>query len=84
MDDMRGIKSALVVLPSDFEPYGNRSRTADYGPDCSCDCKHFVKLEQPFGNDYGVCINRHSPRKGLLTFEHQGCRFFEEKNDFSE
>lgn len=60
-------------LPSDYEPYGKRLRN---GPDCSCGCKHHVKLPGKFGEDWGVCINPRSPRSGLLTFEHQGCEFF--------
>jgi hypothetical protein len=32
-------------LPSDFEPYGERSREADWGPDCSCGCRWFLPLE---------------------------------------
>jgi len=31
-------------LPSDFEPYGHRSRDEDWGPDCSCGCKYFLPL----------------------------------------
>ena len=64
--------------PSDFEPYGNRSRTEDWGPDCSCGCKHFLPLEGELRSDWGVYSNPASPRVGLLTFEHQGCREFEE------
>ncbi len=65
-------------LPSDFEPYGNRSRTEGWGPDCSCGCKHFLPLEGELRSDWGVCSNPTSPRVGLLTFEHQGCREFVE------
>jgi hypothetical protein len=62
-------------LPSDFEPYGQRSR-ADGGGDCSCGCRHFQPLRiLPF--DWGVCTNPRSPRCSLLTFEHQGCEHFE-------
>jgi hypothetical protein len=64
-------------LPSDFEPYGQRNRDTDYGPDCSCGCIHFVKLEGALGFDWGVCANPRSPRAGLLTFEHMGCKEFE-------
>jgi len=64
-------------LPSDFEPWGQRDRDADYGPDCSCGCIHFVKLEGKLGFDWGVCANPKSPRAGLLTFEHMGCKEFE-------
>lgn len=75
---------ALIKLPCDFEPYGARSREQDYGPDCSCSCKHFIKLAGDLGDNWGVCTNRHSPRKGLLTFKQQGCRFFEEINQFAD
>lgn len=61
-------------LPSDYQPYGQRERT---GPDCSCGCKHFLKLPGKLGMDWGVCANPDSPRTGLLTFEHQGCEQFE-------
>lgn len=61
-------------LPTDFEPYGKRERNA---ADCSCGCRHFLDLPESLGYDWGVCINPRSPRSGLLTFEHQGCEFFE-------
>lgn len=64
-------------LPTDFEPFGERSRDTDWGPDCSCGCKHFIPLEGELRYDWGVCVNPDSPRVGLLTFEHQGCRQFE-------
>jgi hypothetical protein len=70
-------------LPTDFEPYGSRSRTGDWGPDCSCSCKHFLPLEG-VGYDWGVCSNQQSPRAGLLTFEHMGCRSFEEGDEPEE
>ena len=64
-------------LPSDFEPWGDRSRGEDFGPDCSCGCRWFLPLEHGHRYDWGVCRNPISPRCGLLTFEHQGCREFE-------
>ena len=67
--------SICRCLPSDFEPYGERERD---GADCSCGCKHFLKLPGKLGMDWGVCANANSPRVGLLTFEHQGCEQFEE------
>lgn len=66
-------------LPSDFEPWGERSRTEDWGPDCSCGCRWFIPLGQELRYDWGVCHNPESPRCGLLTFEHQGCREFEDE-----
>jgi len=65
-------------LPTDFEPYGKRNRITDWGPDCSCDCKWYLPLEGAIGMDWGVCSNPDSPRAGLLTFEHQGCKMFKE------
>ena len=70
------------TLPSDFQPYGELSREGtaqgekSWYPDCSCGCKFFKKLEGQEGCDWGVCWNPNSPRKGLLTFEHQGCPAF--------
>ena len=77
-DDLRKI---YIHLDSDFEPYGKRSREDDWGPDCSCWCKHFIELEGDLGYDWGVCANPKSPRVGLLTFEHQGCKEFEEEDE---
>jgi len=74
----------VIKIPSDFEPFGSRSREDDYGPDCSCSCKYFMKLDGELGADWGVCVNHHSPRRGLLTYEHQGCRFYEEINQFAD
>lgn len=64
-------------LPSDFAPFGERSRDEDWSPDCSCGCRWYVRLEPGLQLDWGVCRNPASPRCGLLTFEHQGCRQFE-------
>lgn len=61
-------------LPTDFEPYNKRERNS---PDCSYGCLHFLALPEPLQCDWGVCVNLRSPRSGLLTFEHQGCEFFE-------
>jgi len=61
-------------LDTDYEPYGKTERD---GSDCSCGCRHFVKLAGDVGHDWGVCGNAGSPRAGLLTFEHQGCAAFE-------
>jgi hypothetical protein len=64
-------------LPSDFQPWGARSREDDYGGDCSSGCRWYVRLEPGLQPDWGICRNAASPRSGLLTFEHQGCRQFE-------
>lgn len=66
----------VTKLPTDFEPYGSRSRDDDWGPDCSCGCKYFLPLRGALAADWGVCANLQSPRSSLLTFEHMGCRLF--------
>lgn len=71
-------------LPSDFQPDGERDRDADWGPDCSCGCRHFIKLAGALGFDWGVCGNVQSPRCGLLTFEHMGCKAFELEEEMSD
>jgi len=69
--------SIVKKLPSDFEPYGQRTNEKR-GGDCSCGCVHFAVLDGPRGADWGVCTNAQSPRMGLLTFEHMGCPQFEQ------
>jgi hypothetical protein len=69
--------AAMRRLPSDFEPWGERSRDDDSGPDCGGGCRWYVRLEPGLQLDWGVCRNAASPRCGLLTYEHQGCRQFE-------
>lgn len=71
-EDHWHLHAICIQLPADYEPYGFRVRR---GPDCSCGCKWFLKL-QALPMDWGVCANPLSPRCGLLTFEHQGCAFF--------
>lgn len=63
-------------LPSDYEPWGERSND-ERGDDCSCGCKWYHVLNGSEGADWGVCFNPKSPRAGFLTFEHQGCKQFE-------
>lgn len=77
MDDLF---KCLKILPTDYEEYGGEvKRWADPKlayPDCSYGCEHFLPIEGELGNDWGVCSNPESPRKGLLTWEHQaglGC-----------
>jgi hypothetical protein len=66
------------TLPTDFEPYGLRSRYRETGgPDCSCGCAWYHTLIGQAQADWGICANPASPRAGLLTFEHQGCELFE-------
>jgi hypothetical protein len=62
-----------IEIEFDFEPYGRRYRD---DADCSSGCRHFAILDGPLGADWGVCMNRRSPRAGLLTFELQGCPGF--------
>jgi hypothetical protein len=69
--------SVAKKLPSDYEPWGERP-DEERGPDCSCNCKFFHPLEGMIGMDWGICFNPKSPRAGLLTFEHMGCRQFKQ------
>lgn len=72
-DDHWHLHAVCIKLPTDYEPYGFRVRD---DADCSCGCKWWLPLQaRPY--DWGVCSNPQSPRCGLLTFEHQGCQFFE-------
>jgi len=65
-------------FPEDDEPFGEAKlhESPDYRGDCSCGCVFYLRLEDHEGSDWGVCINKHSHRAGLLTFEHQGCLEF--------
>ena len=73
-----------VEMESDFEPYGKRSRDGEDSADCSSGCRHFAILAGALGADWGICMNKNSPRAGLLTFEHQGCPAFEAGADREE
>ncbi len=68
---------AVVQLkPQDYEPYGKTKRIDTW--DCSNGCRYFKRLlDSP--DDYGVCVNLASHRCGLLTFEHQGCTKWQER-----
>ncbi len=69
------LRNVCQRKPSDFAPYGERTRLA--ATDCFCGCKWFHALSGSASKDWGVCGNPQSPRAGLLTFEHQGCPEFE-------
>lgn len=77
---------SVIVLPSDYSDYGGdvvRWSDPKKGyPDCSSCCKWFIPLHDDVRDghdlDWGVCSSPISPRKGLLTWEHQhgvGCGF---------
>jgi len=82
--------AVLTVLPTDYTEYGGnilrwRLMDLDY-PDCSSGCKWFIPLHdaKQQGADYnwGVCVNKNSPRSGLLTWKHQaGLTCFERNKD---
>ena len=69
----------MTVLPTDYDDYGGSVRRWETGenyPDCSWGCRWALWQKGQLGNDWCVCVNPASPRKGLLTFEHQagyGC-----------
>lgn len=77
---------AVKMLPSDFEPFGERKQQGSKPWDgwCSLGCAHFAALGrglgwlgQGLGPEWGVCANPASPRFGLLTFHQQGCPQYE-------
>jgi hypothetical protein len=47
-------------LNTDYEPFGKAERE---GPDCSCGCRHFIKLLATWGTNgvFVVTRNRHGP-----------------------
>lgn len=61
----------VIKLPSDYQPYGESERG-----DCDCSCGCVFARYLPRNFDWLVCTNPDSPRRGLLTFEHQGCLAF--------
>lgn len=52
----------------------------DGEPDCSTGCLHFLPLAGTLGCGWGVCACPASPRAGLLTWEHMGCKEWRNKN----
>lgn len=85
----KDLSKVLIVLPTDYQEYGGNVKRwenpkKDY-PDCSRGCKHFVPLDGDLRYDWGVCTNLISPRKGLLTWEHQaGLDCFEPQEEEKE
>jgi hypothetical protein len=71
----------VTRMPTDFEPWGQRSQPGDplTQPDCSCHCRFFNRLDGGAGVDWGVCVNPRSPRSALLTFKEFGCPQFEQR-----
>lgn len=76
----------VKILPTDYSDYGGEVKRWEKDeiayPDCSSGCAFFTSLSEPHGLDWGVCLNKESPRVGLLTWEHQagfGC--FREEPD---
>lgn len=63
---------------TDYKPYGE-TECVGFRKDCSCGCRFYIELRGKLSMDWGVCANPISPRCGLLTFEHQGCNWFEDK-----
>jgi hypothetical protein len=75
---------ACQHLPEDYAPWGqaDREQAAEHGRlDCSSGCRWYVPLQYPYSMDWGSCCSPTSPRKGLLTFEHQGGSTCFEAND---
>jgi hypothetical protein len=63
-------------MTQDYAPWG-LVPDSERGFDCSCGCRFYRPLEGDMGGDWGVCTNLKSHRRGLLTFEHQGCKEYE-------
>jgi len=40
-------------------------------------CRFWLPLSGRLGDDFGGCANRLSPRFMLVSFEHDGCDFYE-------
>jgi hypothetical protein len=80
------LRKMVRKLPSDFQPYGRRDRYNKHKHgndcDCSCGCRFYLQFEGELGQDWGVCANPRSPRRGLLTFEHMGCKKFVFDEDY--
>ena len=84
MPNHEQLLAVMKKLPGDYFPWGELERWGDPTqayPDCSCGCRFNVPLEGVLGMDWGVCGNPASHRKGLLTFEHQGCQQFEQDDE---
>ncbi|HMT08819.1 MAG TPA: DUF3027 domain-containing protein, partial [Pyrinomonadaceae bacterium] len=47
----------------------------EWGLEQCFNCKFFVPLTNPFGDDYGACRNASSPFDKTVMFEHDGCEF---------
>lgn len=82
----KALEAVLIKLPQDYDGFGDVVRWEDPHLgycDCSSGCRHYYKLaavgDRNIGSDWGVCTNPRSHRAGLLTFEHQGCLYFEEE-----
>ena len=65
------------VCPNWADYMAGKMGVDTFGSDCSCGCKFFYELEGQ--GDWGVCLNKQSPRAGLLTWEHQGCPQFKKQ-----
>jgi hypothetical protein len=69
------LRAVLIEVPEDFKPYGMVNRKGH--PDCANGCRHFVRVGEPLIVEWRVCTSPLSHRRGLLTFEHQGCIKFQ-------
>jgi hypothetical protein len=87
LDELRR-KGLLDETPKAWQQYTPRTmhrllidrclsdRYRNAGPDewpQALHCPYYVPLEGNLGGDWGVIVNPHSSRFGLLTFEHDDC-----------
>lgn len=72
---MKPTHSLFTSICENWDDYMKGMMGTDvYGADCSCGCKFFWD-NMGVSADWGLCLNKQSPRAGLLTFEHMGCPF---------
>jgi hypothetical protein len=74
--------SNCKILPTDFTDYGGNIERLSRHSDCSCECGQWTPLfdraRRSWDTDFGICLQEHGERRGLLTFEHQaGASSFE-------
>jgi len=80
----RVIVGACSAAPHRFRALWIPQPNGRLGPGLQLWLQAFPGASRIIGLDWGVCSNLQSPRAGLLTFEHMGCRLFEEGEEPAE
>ena len=81
---MRAFWSSLSKWSPILSRTANVAATARIAPTATADVGILLSSMDRLGQIGGVCMNKDSPRAGLLTFEHQGCPAFEVGADREE